>query len=104
MLNGESVSRNDGEFSVDFRLPTFERFFQRPQSKKKYKHTIEPYFNYNYVTGIHNFSQLIRFDSDSTLTNTNELEYGVTQRLWVKDGDDQPQRPDHLESGSEALF
>ena len=34
-LSGQSVSRNDGEFSVDFRLPMFERFFQRPQSKKK---------------------------------------------------------------------
>jgi LPS-assembly protein len=90
LLSGQSISRNDGEFSVDFRLPTFQRFFLRPQSNKRFKHTIEPYFNYNYVTGIHNFSQLIRFDSDSTLTNTNELEYGVTQRLWVKDGDDQP--------------
>jgi LPS-assembly protein len=90
VLNGESISRNDGEFRLDFRLPTFERFFQQPQSKKKFKHTIEPYFNYNYVTGIHNFSQIIRFDSDSTLTNTNELEYGVTQRLWVKNGDAEP--------------
>jgi LPS-assembly protein len=90
LLSGESINRNDGEFSVDFRLPTLERFFQRPQSKKKFKHTVEPFFTYNYVTGIHNFSQLIRLDSDSTLTNTNELEYGVTQRLWVKNGDDQP--------------
>jgi LPS-assembly protein len=90
LLSGESINRNDGEFSVDFRLPALERFFQRPQSKKRFKHTIEPFFTYNYVTGIHNFSQLIRFDSDSTLTNTNELEYGVTQRLWVKNGDGQP--------------
>jgi LPS-assembly protein len=90
VLSGQSISRNDGEFKLDFRLPAFRRFFQRPHSKKKFKHTIEPYFNYNYVTGIHNFSQIIRFDSDSTLTNTNELEYGVTQRLWVKNGDGQP--------------
>ncbi len=45
----------------------------------------------HYVTGIHNFSQLIRFDSDSTLTDTNEFQYGVTQRLFVKNGGDQPQ-------------
>jgi LPS-assembly protein len=91
VLAGQSITRNDGEFNVDFRLPAFERFYQRPKSKKKFKHTIEPDFSYHYVTGIHNFSQLIRFDSDSTLTNTNELEYGVTQRLWMKKGDDQPE-------------
>jgi LPS-assembly protein len=90
VLSGNSIVRNDGEFKIDFRLPTLERFFQRPKSRKKFKHTIEPYFAYNYVTGINNFSQIIRFDAGSTLTNTNELEYGVTQRLFSKDGDDQP--------------
>jgi LPS-assembly protein len=91
VLSGQPFTRNDGEFTVDFRLPAFERFYQRRKSKKKYKHTIEPDFSYHYVSGIHDFSELIRFDSDSTLTNTNELEYGVTQRLWVKKGDAQPQ-------------
>jgi LPS-assembly protein len=91
LLSGQSIIRNDGEFSVDFRLPMLQRYFQARNSRKKFKHTIEPDFSYRYVTGIHNFSQLIRFDSDSTLTNTNELEYGVTQRFWMKKGEDQPQ-------------
>ena len=91
VLSPLSITRNDGEFGLDFRLPTIQRYFQKPGSKKKYKHTIEPSFAYHYVTGIHDFSQLIRFDSDSTLTNTNELQYGITQRLFVKNGDDQPQ-------------
>jgi LPS-assembly protein len=91
LLSGQSIIRNDGEFSVDFRLPMVQRYFQARNSRKKFKHTIEPDFSYRYVTGIHNFSQLIRFDSDSTLTNTNELEYGVTQRFWMKKGEDQPQ-------------
>jgi len=91
LLSGQSITRNDGEFNVDFRLPMLQRYFQARNSKKKFKHTIEPDFSYRYVTGIHNFSQLIRFDSDSTLTNTNELEYGVTQRFWMKKGEDQPE-------------
>ncbi|MGC1905181.1 MAG: hypothetical protein WA715_15275, partial [Candidatus Acidiferrum sp.] len=91
VLTNLGVTRNDGEFGLDFRLPTIQRYFQRPGSNKKFKHTIEPSFAYHYVTGINNFSQLIRFDTDSTLTNTNELQYGVTQRLFRKDGDDQPQ-------------
>jgi LPS-assembly protein len=91
VLSGQSVTRNDGEFNVDFHLLTLQRYFQRPHAHKRFKHTIEPDFSYRYVTGIHNFSQLIRFDSDSTLTNTNELQYGVTQRLWMKTGEDQPE-------------
>jgi LPS-assembly protein len=91
LLSGQTITRNDGEFNVDFRLPALQRYFQRPKSRKKFKHSIEPGFAYRYVTGINNFSEVIRFDADSTLTNTNELEYGVTQRLWMKNGDEQPQ-------------
>jgi LPS-assembly protein len=94
-LSNRSTTRNDGEFTVDFRLPTLERFFDREsldknKTRKRYKHTIEPDITYRYVTGIDNFSQFIRFDADSTLSNTNEIVYGVTQRFWVKEGDDQP--------------
>jgi LPS-assembly protein len=95
-LSGQSVVRNDGEFTLDLRPPTLERFFDRaPSSKnkrrKRYKHTIEPEITYRYVTGINNFPNFIRFDADSTLTDTNEVEYGLTQRLFRKDGDDSPQ-------------
>jgi LPS-assembly protein len=90
-LSGRSLVRNDGEFTLDLRPPTLERIFQRRKSQKKFKHTIEPSLIYRNVTGINNFSSVIRFDADSTLTNTNEVAYGITQRLWVKDGDDQAQ-------------
>jgi LPS-assembly protein len=85
-----AIVRNTGEFTVDLRPPTLERFFERPKSKKRYKHSIEPVITYRYVTGVNNFADFIRFDSDSTLTDTNEIEYGVTQRFFVKrDGDDE---------------
>ena len=95
-LANRSVTRNDGEFALDFRLPALERFFVREstdssKAPKKYKHTIEPEVSYRYVTGIDHFSQFIRFDADATLANTNEIQYGITQRLWVKEGEDQPQ-------------
>jgi LPS-assembly protein len=89
-LATNSIVRNDGEFALEIRPPTLERFFDRPKKKKKYKHTIEPEVTYRYVTGINDFERFIRFDSDATLSNTNEVEYGVTQRLYVKNGDDQP--------------
>lgn len=91
-----SIKRNTGEFTVELRPPTLERFFDRTSLKKdktrhRYKHTIEPALTYRYVTGVKRFADFIHFDSDATLTNTSELEYGITQRLFRKDGDGQPQ-------------
>jgi LPS-assembly protein len=47
-------------------------------------------FTYRYVTGVNDFADFIRYDSDATLTDTNEIEYGIRQRLYVKHGDEQP--------------
>jgi LPS-assembly protein len=95
-LSGLAITRNTGEFAIDLRPPTLERFFdraslQKNKPRRRYKHTIEPVLTYRYVTGVNNFADFIRFDSDATLTDTNEIEYGVTQRLFVKEGEDQPQ-------------
>jgi len=94
-LTTASISRYTGEFSMELRPPTLESYFESAASKKgaerrRYKHTIEPEITYRYVTGVNHFADFIRFDTDATLTDTNEVEYGFTQRLFRKDGDDQP--------------
>ena len=43
------------------------------------------------MTGVNDFGRFIRFDSDATLTDTSEVEYGITQRLFRKEGDNQPE-------------
>jgi LPS-assembly protein len=96
LLNATAISRNTGEFTVELRPPTFQRFFDRTSLKKdkarrRYKHTIEPALTYRYVTGVNRFAEFVHFDSDATLTNTSEVEYGITQRLFRKDGDGQPE-------------
>ena len=95
LVSGSSITRQTGEFTVDLRPPAFGRFFDRASLKKdkarqRYKHTIEPSFTYRYVTGVNNFADFIRFDSNATITDTNEIQYGFTQRLFLKEGDDQP--------------
>jgi LPS-assembly protein len=90
VLTGESITRNTGEFALELRPATLERFFDRPRTHRRYKHTIEPEATYRYVTGVHNFADFVRFDSDATLTDTSEIEYGVVQHLYVKSGDGQP--------------
>ena len=87
---GNSISRNTGEIEVDLRPPTLERYFERPGTRHRYKHTIEPIITYRYVTGVNDFANFIRFDSDATLTDTSQIEYGVTQHLYLKEGDGQP--------------
>jgi LPS-assembly protein len=86
----QSIVRNTGELELDLRPPTLERFFDRPKKHRRYKHTIEPAVTYRYVTGVNNFADFIRFDSDATLTDTNEIEYGFTQRFYVKQDQEQP--------------
>ena len=90
LLTGNSITRNTGEFALELRPATLERFFDRPRTHRRYKHTIEPEATYRYVTGVHNFADFVRFDSNATLTDTNEIEYGIVQHLFVKSGDDQP--------------
>lgn len=89
-LSVQPITRNDGEFTLEIRPPTLERVFGSPKQNRRYKHTIEPEVTYRYVSGINDFERFIRFDSNATLSNTNEVEYGLTQRLYVKSGDDQP--------------
>ena len=95
LVSGTPIARNTGEFAVELHPPSFERFFETAEKKyksvRRYKHSIEPAITYRYVTGVNNFADFIRFDSDATLTDTSEVEYGFTQRLYRKDGDDQPQ-------------
>ena len=80
--------RNTEELSVDIRPPTLERVWGSADSGTKWKHVIEPEIVYSYVNGVTDFSRIVRFDEDETLSNTNELEYGITQRLYrrKKDG------------------
>jgi LPS-assembly protein len=76
----QAFFRNTEEFRLDMRLPVLERVYGGGDTE--WKHVIEPEFTYQYVTGVNDFGRFVRFDEDETLTDTNEIEYGVTQRLY----------------------
>jgi LPS-assembly protein len=76
----QGTFRNTEEFSVDICPPAIERVWGSDDTK--WKHTIEPDIVYSYVTGVNDFGRFIRFDEDETLTDTNEVQYGITQRLY----------------------
>ena len=86
-LLGILTHRTTGELNVDIRPATFERVWQTKTGK--WKHTIEPEIQYNYVEGVNQFDRIVLFDEDETLTDTNDLVYSVTQRLFHRGGDGQ---------------
>jgi LPS-assembly protein len=48
------------------------------------RHTIEPELTYRLADGVDNFARVLRFDATDVVSNTDELEYGVTQRIFRK--------------------
>jgi LPS-assembly protein len=80
----EAINRNVLHFSMEARAPTLARIFDHKPFGYVYKHTFEPYATYRYQTGISNFADIIRFDYRDILADTNEIEYGVVNRLYAK--------------------
>lgn len=80
----DPINRNVANASLEIRPPTLSRVFDRKPFGRVWKHTIEPFAVYRYQTGIDDFSQIIRFDFRDILADTNEVEYGVINRLYAK--------------------
>ena len=78
------LNRKSLEASFELRPPALSRVFDRPWLGRKWKHVIEPRMRYDYVTGVNNFADILRFDASDVLTNTNEVEYSLVNRLYAK--------------------
>jgi LPS-assembly protein len=85
---GEGLRRSAREFSLDLVPPSVGRVFDRAPKwlGDKFKHVIEPRAGFRTVAGIQDFSRIIRFDETELLTNTRELDYSITNRVFVKRG------------------
>jgi LPS-assembly protein len=94
--SNDPLNRADVEVNFDIRPPvvekTFDSGFLRNLFGHDFRHTIQPRIVYRYVHGVDNFSQVLRFDNVDIASNTNELEYGATQRLFLRRKNDQPCR------------
>jgi LPS-assembly protein len=80
----DPINRNVFAAAMEIRPPTLSKIFDRKLFGYAIKHTIEPQIVYRYQTGIDNFSQILRLDQRDILADTNEVEYGVVNRLFAK--------------------
>jgi LPS-assembly protein len=83
LVLGRDRTRSYGEFEFDLRPPALARNFYR-DGKVLFRHVIEPYLIYRKIGGISNFERIIRFDYTDAIANTSEIEYGLTNRFFIR--------------------
>jgi len=83
-VTGRDVIRKYGEFTFDVRPVALARNFYGKDDAFRFRHVIEPFLTYRYIKGVDNFNRIIRFDSIDTVTDTNEIEFGVTNRVYTR--------------------
>ncbi len=86
-VSSTALNRTAPEVNIDIVLPTIERTFNKKTFLgDKLKHVIEPRVQYKYVTGVNDFLNTLRFDQVDLLADTNEVEIGITNRIYAKKG------------------
>ena len=82
----DPLSRSSFEFTLGIRPPVLTRDFKPTHLQRllgsQLRHTIAPELTYRLATGISNFASILRFDAVDIASDTDEVEYGVTQRLF----------------------
>lgn len=83
-VTGENFYRHFADLNIDIRPPSFARVFRGKDGTPKFKHVIEPFAAYRRILGADDFDRTIRFDERDMVAETNEIEYGVTNRFFVR--------------------
>ncbi len=80
----DPINRQALETAIELRPPAVERIFDKEFLGRKWKHVIEPFAAYRFVTGVNNYGNILKFDERDILTDTHEVEYGFVTRLYAK--------------------
>ncbi|HUR99014.1 MAG TPA: LPS assembly protein LptD [Pyrinomonadaceae bacterium] len=78
------VTRKYGQFQFDIRPVALAKNYYGKNDAFKFRHVIEPFVTYRFVKGVNNFQRIIRIDELDTITDTNELEFGLTNRFYTR--------------------
>ncbi len=85
-LKGPALDRQFFEGSVEASGPKLFRLFGLPGNfySEKFKHTFEPEFQYLYRSKVEGFDSLPSFDYSDKYTGTNQIRYGLSNRIHAK--------------------
>lgn len=79
-----NITRGYGEFELDIRPPALFKDFHRSGGSFFFRHLIEPYITYRRIFGVNNFDRVIRFDYTDAVADTNEIEFGISNRFFTR--------------------
>lgn len=83
-----SLNRKSIEAGFELRPPAIERDFSARWLRRllggDLRHALEPDVRYRNVSGISNFRSVLRFDEVDIASDTNEVYYSLTQRLFLR--------------------
>ena len=90
-VSHDPLNRTDVEAAVDLRPPAVERDFTLTRWNREMRHVIEPEVTYRYVGGINAEARdVLLIDTTDIATNTNQVGFSLTQRLYLKPTTPQP--------------
>ena len=81
------VTRNYFELQSQITGPVFNRIwsFERSRYAEKLKHSVQPFFNIQRISGIDVFERIVRLDStDTVVGSTTRVGYGISNRFYRK--------------------
>jgi LPS-assembly protein len=77
------MRRQYTDLDVELRAPELERSFHSDRFGD-FQHLVEPWITYRWIHGITALRDTIRFDDQDAIADTNELEYGLVNRILRK--------------------
>ena len=84
LVLSRDLVRGFADLEVDLRPAALARNFKRKDGAFHFRHVIEPYLIYRKVKGVTNFERVLRVDFSDTLADTNEVEYGLSNRFFTR--------------------
>jgi LPS-assembly protein len=86
VTNHGPVTRLLAEVGLDLRPPSLEKVFTNSYRGYRLKHVIEPDIQYRYVRAHdpENIQDIVRFDALDIFTETNEVEYSLTNTILAR--------------------
>jgi LPS-assembly protein len=81
---GRDLLRKYGEVEIDIRPVALARNFYGGSNGFRFRHVIEAYATYRRIGGVRDFARTIRHDHIDTVSDTDEVEFGVSNRFFTR--------------------